>query len=260
MPGENSLSYAAVVTLEAAPYSLLRYLPWRWILLVLYGLTALLEAVLQVWFLIPVAAGLITLLAYGLVSHWHAVRESKRFIRREGNPRLICSGNPSDLMDLIDIEDFQREPYIVDYVHFNPHASKTIVIIGLGIVIAVVLNLRGMHARYAMLSVAVAIGLERLISRTFFAQHIRISPGRLEFISTHPISGKLGVRRMVDLSLAMVICRFETATISIAPLSGQTITIRLDYVKNRGAFVRALFAAGSSKWAAPALPQHELLG
>ena len=250
------------VSLVPVPYSPVRYLPWR--VLVPGALLAaiLIERLVGVSFVGTVGLCVAAVLTASAITYFRARIDCRHFRERNGSARLYCSGNPSDLRPLESIQDWARQPYVVQFKGLSPTDIFTSAVIVMGLAGCLSISWAGGSRRVAVGVLVCAFVVDCVVCLVIRPTYYRVYPHVLEILQYRWSSKRVPVSWVVRLDTATIVCRLERGELTIADgkANGTLKRIPLYGIANVGEFVIAVFECALCSWASPALPEKELCG
>lgn len=186
-----------------------------------------------------------------------------RYHDRPGEPRLVCYGDPEEMRPLEHIEVRAFEPVIFQSSIYEQLPAWRLLpfVVFLAVVYCIVRSLRVPPA-LSFAATVLVIGVAQVVFHFAWPIYYRITPGYLEVLRYHPLSGKLKSRTVVDIRCARIRCRYDERVLTIENGSegAARIVIHIARIPHMRVLVEELFRAALCKHTAPALPQDELLG
>ncbi|GJM23598.1 MAG: hypothetical protein DHS20C16_00130 [Phycisphaerae bacterium] len=213
--------------------------------------------------------GLLTLIFFWYIRS--KLLRRKQITERPGKvdpSRLRCFGNPDELELLRDLAPDFFDPFVVQSSSFvqpggvfvNPAAKSILFMIA---VIALFIALKSHQFSdswilgfYSFVFLAILF-----ISYHGFPIYYRITPGKLEMLTSGFVSRDLQLRCKLDLTKAKITCNFGSAVMIHSP-NDQAVRILLEHFSNEEEyeFIRTLFTAAISPFESPDLPTNALTG
>lgn len=185
----------------------------------------------------------------------------------EDSERLVCIGDKEELDALRDLDTEFFEPYIVMSSRLEQTGSlvcrtsrwlwvEHIAAIGL----FAGLRFMGYSLAWSMGFMLLLYLVLEFIFQQAFGVYYRISPGRLDVLSSRLLPPDMALRKAICLRTAKIRCFYDCGFVVIYTEHGDKEIIQLSCFSNQSAFVRMLFMAAVSPHTAPLLPSERLLG
>jgi len=181
---------------------------------------------------------------------------------RKTDGRLVCHGDPAELLSIYELQNAAFEPIIVSTTHLGRRGAVLLCAPVLGIYI--ILRLSGVHLSVLAAGVLGALAaMFALAVDRIYSTYYRISPGRLELLKGRRGSAKVKRTKEIPLRGAKIICRYDERRLRIWPAGAESSdpqVISLGAITDAQTFVSTVFRAALVPTPAPPLPDDELLG
>ena len=229
----------------------------------LFGVSVVLAALAVTSAAILAAVCLATWLVFSLVMLFLSRKRCARYYDRPGNPRLVCYGDPEEMQALERIELEAFDPVIIQSSSYEQSPAWRLLpfVIFLVVLYCILRSLRVSPA-LSFLTTILVIGVSQVAFHFAWPIYYRVSPGYLQVLRCHPLSGKLKSSAPVDIRDSRIRCRYDKRILTIEDSrdDAEPIVIHLGRIPRMQMLVEAVFRAALCRHSTPALPEGELLG